>query len=444
MFKTIEKQFTRVILLALVLSLIPMMVASAADSRPTGPTFINTNGSTTLFPILQLAEYQFPATPLGAGLTVVNNTPPGTGSGHGIRALANQLPIQSSNGGPNEPIDMGLSSAPCSTSNTVRVTNTVFTEGTLTAVTPSTQTTLQCADFTAIPVAKDAITILVNQTRLACINASTPNHITRNMVRAIYEGRTYDRATDTAGATAGTVQHTWSSFWSACPSDTIVPRSRIVGSGTRQSFLDFSGVTSTNEQALINSTGLTRLQGNVDIEAAIAANPTHLSYTGKAFDNPSTAQLALSDTTRPAGQQGPAFPTTPNVADNSYPWSRVIYVYYLTSNPKQAVRNLETFLYSSQMQGNIEKLDFVSIWRSTVPSVPAAQQPAPAWDVDANRVGNILDVSSIGAFFGQTGPASGDPSFPQLRGWVRGDINFDAQVNILDITTFGPRFGATW
>ena len=144
------------------------------------------------------------------------------------------------------------------------------------------------------------------------------------------------------------------------------------------------------------------------------------------------------------GTNAAVLPSDAAVADSSYPFSRVLHFYYKTGQTKQAVNDLAGWLLTSAAQGNIEKIGFVSIQKSTNPVVAGAQAPAPDWDVNADHNGNILDVTSIGGFFGQQGPASGDANFPNVRGWVRADINFDSNVNILDITTFGPHFGGTW
>lgn len=440
MFHKYRRGLTRAFMLALALAFIPLLVASAVDNRPTGSTVVNTDGSTTLFPILQVARYQFPALFPGESIEVDSGN--GTGSGHGQLSIMNQLPIQSGNGGPNDPIDIALSSSACSSGNAVTVTVSTFTEAAYTKNT--TASALNCGNLTDVPIAKDAITILVNQAKATCIAGAARSNITRNMVQSIYMGLTYNGESTAPSGTAGTVPHTWNDFWPGCGAENIVPRSRIIGSGTRQSFFDLSGVTDANEQAEINATGLSRLTANADMEAAIAANPAQMAYTGLAFDNASTAQLAVNDPTMPAGQQGPTAPSETTVANNTYPWARVLHMYVRTGFTKTAIQHVIDFLYTSAMQGNIQKIGFVSIQRSTNPVVPAAQAPAPDWDVDANRSGNILDVTSIGAFFGQTGPASGDPNFPNIRGWVRADVNFDANVNILDITTFGPHFGGSW
>ena len=445
MLPKISKKTMRAALIVMVVAMmIPVLAASASDNRPTGPSIVNTDGSTTLFPILQIATYQFSAVYPGESATVDSGQ--GTGSGHGRSALLSQVPIQSGNGGPNDPIDVALASSACSTSDQFTVTNSFFTEGTLTKT--STASPLTCAQLTDVPVAKDAVTILVPIAEGNCImQNSTQPYITQNQIQAIWMGLPYNgegaaNAPATVGGTAGATQHTWAQFWPACGNGgaNIVPTARIIGSGTRQSFFDLTGVIDANEQAEITKTGLSRYTANADVENAISNNPTYMGYTGLAFDNTKTFQLPVATNTVPSA----VAPTSANVASSAYPFSRVLHFYYKTGQSKTAVTDLATWLWGSASQGNIEKLGFVGIARSTNPVVSGASMPAPDWDVNADHNGNILDVTSIGGYFGQTGPASGDPNFPNVRGWVRADVNFDGAVNILDITTFGPHFGGTW
>jgi ABC-type phosphate transport system substrate-binding protein len=437
MFKnSVSKVSKALITLTLVAAvLVPLTAVFAVDSRPTGSTIVNTDGSTTLFPILQTAKYQFPAAFPGKSIELDSGQ--GTGSGHGRSALLSQVPIASGNGGPNEPIDVALASSACGTGDQFTVTAANFTEGTLTKTT--TASPLTCLQLTDVLIAKDAITILIPQSRVACVAASTTTYVNKNMILAIWGGKTYTGETTAVSGTAGTVNHTWQEFWSACPADPLVPISRIIGSGTRQSFLDLSGVVAADEQAAITATGLSRWTSNAEIENDISNNPNHIAYTGLAFDNTKTSQMSVKFPPAAA-----IAPSDAAVADSSYPMSRVLHYYYNPTGAKQATIDLANWLLTSGAQGNIEKEGFVSIQKSTNPVVPGAQAPAPDWDVNADHNGNILDVTSIGAFFGQTGPASADPSFPNIRGWVRADVNFDANVNILDITTFGPKFGSSW
>src|SRR5664279_3348829 len=109
MFRKNRRWLSRALMLALALAYVPLFAVSAVDNRPTGPTFVNTDGSTTLFPFMQVASFQFPATFPGESIQVDSGN--GTGSGHGQLAIMNQLPITSGNGGPNDPIDIALSSS---------------------------------------------------------------------------------------------------------------------------------------------------------------------------------------------------------------------------------------------------------------------------------------------------------------------------------------------
>jgi|GEM_PF-6852190 len=453
MFQKNAKDLMRVALIVVVISLVTTMGVSASatgDHRDTGSAYVNTDGSTTIFPIIEVASYQFPAAFPGEHVGFDSGN--GTGSGHGRSALLSQVPISSGNGGPNDPIDVALASSSCGAGDQFTVSQAFFTEGSLTKT--STASPLTCAGLTDVQIAKDAITILVSQPKATCILASATPYITSNMVYAIWSGLQYTDESHLPTGTGGSTQHAWSDFWPGCGGENIVPVSRIAlptSSGTRSAFLDFTGIThdSGNEELEQAATGISRFQANADVENDISNNPSHMGYTGMAFDNTKTSQLplALSTNYNQLGQHGPkaaALPNYANVANSSYPFSRPLHYYYKTGQSKQSVLDLATFLLSSAGQGNIKKEGFVAVADASNPAIPGGSTPAPDWDVNADHNGNILDVTSIGAYFGQTGPASGDPSFPITRGWVRADVNFDGQVNILDITTFGPHFGGTW
>ena len=149
MFQKVSKNTIFSILLVLALAVVPLMVAFAVDGRPTGSSIVNTDGSTTLFPILQIATYQFPAAYVGESVTVDSGQ--GTGSGHGRSALLSQVPITSGNGGPNTPIDVALASSSCSTADQFTVSNTSFTEGTLTKTATSLNPNLRTRHYHTYP-----------------------------------------------------------------------------------------------------------------------------------------------------------------------------------------------------------------------------------------------------------------------------------------------------
>jgi len=447
MFQKNAKHLMKVAVIVMAISLVTTMTVSAAqrgDARDTGSAYVNTDGSTTVFPIIEVASYQFPAAFPGEHLNYDNGN--GTGSGHGRVSLLSQVPIASGNGGPNDPIDVALASSGCSAGlakdeHGVTVAN--FTEG----AEPSNglASALTCAQLTDVQIAKDAITILVSQAKAACITTAAHPFITSNEIVAIWSGLTYNGESSAPSGTGGTVQHAWNEFWPGCGGENIVPVSRIAlpaSSGTRSAFLDFTHIThdSGNEELEVAATGKPRFQANADVEHDISTNPSDMGYTGIAFDNTLTAQLPLGLSPATSG----VLPNYANVANSSYGYSRPLHFYYKTGQSKQAVLDLATFLLSAAGQGNIKKQGFVAVADASNPAIPGGSAPAPDWDVNADHTGNILDVTSIGAYFGQTGPASGDPSFPVTRGWVRADVNFDGVVNILDITTFGPHFGGTW
>ncbi|HVM70256.1 MAG TPA: substrate-binding domain-containing protein [Anaerolineales bacterium] len=463
MFKSVSKNWMKTVVLLVGLALIatPLFTAGAVDSRPTGSAYVNTDGSTTLFPIFNMAAYQFTA--FHPGEYIVNDSGNGTGSGHGRMSLLSQLPITSANGGGNVPIDIALASSACGggdqyvPGSDATHPYTSFTENSMTAT--STASSKSCSDLDDLTIAKDAITILVNNTKATCIMASTgPHYITKNMILAIWGGQAYNNEpVDTStnipadenlpSGTAGATQHTWNDFWPGCGSENIVPTARIVGSGTRQSFLDLTGVSAANEAAEVSQ----RYTANADVENAISNNAAYIGYTGMAFDNSKTYQLPVqswSIVSSAVHVIPAATPSSANVISGAYPFNRFLHVYTLHGTTKQSVLDVLSWLKTSVAQGDIKRIGFIAANDANVPGFSA---PAPDWDVNGDHNADVLDVTSIGAYFGACGPASPDPSDPAcgstthaVRGWVRADINYSGGVDILDITTFGPHFGASW
>ena len=58
------------------------------------------------------------------------------------------------------------------------------------------------------------------------------------------------------------------------------------------------------------------------------------------------------------------------------------------------------------------------------------EQEYPAWDVNKDGQVNVLDMSCVGQKFGQTGSP----------GWIREDVNKDGQINVLDMSLIGQHW----
>jgi ABC-type phosphate transport system substrate-binding protein len=217
--------------------------------------------------------------------------------------------------------------------------------------------------------------------------------------------------------------------------NTVVPRARIIGSGTRQSFLDLTATRDLEEQAKIASTGLPRGAGNPEIEGFIGANPDQIGYVGLAFFDPNIRAVALDFVNNPPNPATAVFPSEATVINGTYPMGRNLHLFTLpiSANPKQRIQDFLSWSTGPEAQSVVKNVGFV----------PVGPQ-APDWDVNLDRTASILDIAQIGVRFGQTAPASGNPADPLIRGWVRADSNWDGTVNILDVATVGNAWGQSW
>ena len=356
--------------------LIPMFSTSAQQA-----VNVDIRGSTTVWPIMDVARYQIPVLFPDTTLTIAR-----TGSGDGKRSVLRNL------------TDIGMASAPC-----VPGTDDV------------PPAIISCAQATETRIARDALSIVVHSSK-TCVT-----DISRTQLKGIYEG---------------TITN-WNQISASCPSQTIVPRARIIGSGTRQSFMDLacpSGgcpINDAAEQATINATGLPRLLGNQEMEEAIGDNTdgSQIGYVGLAFLDPDIRALSVEG----------VFPSVATVEDGSYRLSRSLYLYTIPPelDPDPAKPRIQDVLnWATGFRGQS-----VVINEGFVAVAPAA----PNWDVTADFVANILDMSSIGTVFLAVPPPTGlDPPNDVTYGWVRANVVLDRQVNILDLATVGGRWLQTW
>ena len=232
------------------------------------------------------------------------------------------------------------------------------------------------------------MTIIVNSSKTACVGLG----LTIAQIQGIWEG------TITNWNQIGT-----------CPAATIVPRARILESGTRPSFLSLARVCATRdnggpciaggvvEETVINNTGLARLQGNAQMDDAIQNNPNHIGYSGLANVS-SVGRLKLDCRGNwlnvPTNCVAPFFvdPTDTNAKNGSYPMTRVLHLY--TANPPDA--NTQTYInYMLGLSGQslVDKAGYVAL-----------QPFYPAWEINEAGCVDIGDVSKIGGQWQQKGP----------------------------------------
>ncbi len=315
------------------------------------------------------------------------------------------------------------------------VSTSLFTEGTLNSSSNGSASALPltCANLTDVPFAKDAVTILVNSAKYNCIMEAANPYMTQNMIQAIWNGQVYNGENVAPSyAKSGPTQHTWSEFWSDCPTDNIVPDSRAIGSDIRQSFLNLTGVNDAYEQ---NNNIVNRFPYDGDIESDINSNASHIGYASLSYiHNISAQDTVVPLPVKQFSTSSPILPTNANVLSSLYPYSYTFhYYYYYKAGFKTAISDLANWLLSPGAQGDIAKAGFVPINTFALPC-----------DVNLDHTCGLLDLISIGGFWGLSGPPSGNPNFPVVRGWIRQDVNYDGVINMLDLVTVGNNWGATW
>ena len=228
----------------------------------------------------------------------------------------------------------------------------------------------------------------------------------------------------------------WNTIFSNCPvGTTIIPRARIIGSGTRASLIDIlkartPALTDAGEQATINAVAApynTRFAGNPEMEAAIGSDSTNrmIGYVGLAFIDPGLVALTV---------EGVVSSDT-NVSNGTYTLGRNLHLYTAptSGNNKQRIQDYISWIQGVRGQSLVDNYGYVKVGAS-----------APNWDVNIDHLGSVLDLTQIGAKWQQVGPASGDSIFPNVRGWIREDVNFDARVNVTDLTTVGAHWQQTY
>lgn len=352
------------------------------------------DGSTTLYPILEIAQTQFAAFFPDAILEI---TP--TGSQHGQVSLLNGY------------VDMAMSCSACDPANAKVPTSGAFTTDpyTLTAA----DSPYDCGEVHDTVIALDAIGILVNNSMASCIAASGRNYITREEIAAIWG----DAAVET-----------WEGIWPGCPAQPITPRARNLDSGTRQTFIDLAAVFPSAERTVISATGLDRLADPNAVRAAIAAEATHIGYASLPYPGSGTVFIPVD--WDPEDEVGPVTPSKATVLDASYPLSRALHLFTIRPDadplPYAKQHAIELYTWAAGLQGQT-----VVDVTGYAPAGPLA----PRWDVNADGVASVLDLTAIGARWGQSNP---------VRYWIRADASANGSIGVTDLTTVGAHWGESW
>lgn len=396
---------------------------------------VNEQGSTTVYPSLVQAQsgYQAAVTNpqpswatgqgLGCNATLVAN-----GSGTGKSALINFF-----NGSSSTEVDIAASSSPLNST--------------------------EANSLMAFQVGGDAMVIAVN--------ASDPiTGITMGEVTAVFDGdiTSWNQLSGANGMTGA-----------------IVPRSRIVGSGTRDdmnrlfhmdrgifdSSGNFTGCSSgftTCEPTVVNATGLPRLTTSQDEALAVCNNTNQIVYTSLAnlqaygpsgsnclkaipleatdytnfSSNMNSPQnlpssggfITPSTTTAAVGGAYPAkrqlFLTLPKVSVMAAKYGTGIGTGWTDNLGLTKAIDLVNYMESTQGQAAMAAVGFITI------SVPA-KQPIPDTDIDMNGGVGLTDIGQITGRWNQSN---------SLPGWIRADVDNSGAVGLSDIGKITGQWGA--
>ncbi len=283
-----------------------------------------------------------------------------------------------------------------------------------------------------ITVARDGVVFIVNS---SVTNIST---LTKADILGIYNGSktNWSQLVDAVTGVAG-------------PNLTIVPRARIIGSGTRAAWKDDLGLTyltNTDGTDAADPTsgtipaspraenwvcspyannGLPRLNENVDMQAVINS-PTasgQCGYVGLGFDTGANIKQ-ISIRTAAYGTAGTVYaPTGINIYSGVYPFARFLYVLtandWTPANKTTDVDNFITWLKATDGAGQaaVATAGFLKL--------------VPNQDVDGNNSVNVLDLISVGNKVGASSNLG------------RSDVDRNGSVNVLDLISVGNWVGVS-
>lgn len=225
-----KKNFATIGKMAIIAGVIGAMLLPTGVTQALQSEIIHFRGSTTVFPVVEVAATRFPASYPDAALTWQDIS----GSSFGCNCAAAGT------------CDLGMASSTCSQSG---ISPTVF--------------------------ARDALSIVVHPSKAGCIS-----NITRVQLVDIYEGEinNWSQLGCPAAPLVPRARVTTSGSRTS-----FLDMLKSVG----------SALTAAEEEATITATGLPRLEGNEDVHDAIAANPNQIGYVGLAFTSTGVHTLSV-------------------------------------------------------------------------------------------------------------------------------------------------------
>lgn len=237
----------------------------------------------------------------------------------------------------------------------------------------------------------------------------------------------------------GTITN-WNQIAGSSISGTIVPRSRITGSGSRDDMGRLFGIDLvTAEPATITATGLARLTTSNDEADAACNNANQVVYTSLAnllTFGPSGSNCLKALNLAAGSTTSYVAPSVQTVQNASYPAPRQLFLAVrkfsviggaATTDTSANVKayDLVNYMLTSAGQGAVNQVGFVN---QPIPAV----QPIPDADINLDGAIGLADIGNITGRWSQTS---------NCKGWVRADANNDGAVGLADIGKITAKWG---
>ncbi len=367
-----------------------MMAMAAMPSLVSGATAVKISGSTTVFPVSQ-------AVIAAGGWT--DMTLSGGGSGQGRTDVINKV------------VDIGNSSGKASAAQ------------------------LELLDEWI--VARDMITIIVDADfydDLVAANGGNDINITPAQLDTLYEQG------------ANITNYTWGDFiptlepTNPVADEKIIPVARIVGSGTRDTFMSKCGITSATEETTMSAVesayGIIRQAENQGVYDMIEADTG--SYGGQSAHLIGYIGLGYVDEYVKGLKINNVEPVAANFS--SYFFSRDLYAYTLKKQYRPAddgynmrAMDFVEFMLSPAGQAAVPATGFISVARSLT-TTPCW------WDIaGTNKKMDALDFSALSSNWNTTG-TPGDPNWTGMKA----DLNNNGTVDVPDFSKLSSLWGSSW
>jgi phosphate transport system substrate-binding protein len=387
-------------------SLVTFVAPTVAPAAASAATLcVQEQGSTTVYPALAHAQNALQgavtgatwpsATALGCDVSLTAN-----GSGTGLTALLNYFGI---GGSSSTVVDLAASSRALKSGN-------------------------EATNLWGFKVGGDAMVIAVNK------NLGI-SQIKVDEVKGIYNG---------------TITN-WNQIAGSSTSGTIVPRSRITGSGSRDDLGTLFGVDLvTAEPATIAASGLARLVTSQDEADAACNNANQMVYTSLAnllaygpsgsnclkalslaagststYVAPSLASANPASGTYPAKRQ--LFVATPKASTLAAKFGTAIGTGWTDRLGVVKAQDMVNYMMGTPGQSDVAAVGFVTVTSPTKQAIPDA-------DVNLDGAIGLADIGNITGRWSQSNA---------IKGWERADVDNNGAVGLSDIGKITGQWGGT-